>query len=118
MERAQAAPASAATTTNGHPPTATASAAAPPRAGAPTLPAPKRPDVAPDSRIFNRDLSWLEFNRRVLQLALDEKRALLERVKFLAIFSSNLDEFVMKRVGFLKRRLTSGYHPTVYEPWD
>src|SRR5262249_48828928 len=45
-----------------------------------------------------RDLSGLEFNRRVLQEALDERNPLLERVKFLAIFSSNLDEFFMKRI--------------------
>ncbi|MET1082074.1 MAG: polyphosphate kinase 1, partial [Burkholderiales bacterium] len=47
-------------------------------------------------------LSWLEFNRRVLHEALDERTPLLERVKFLAIFSSNLDEFYMKRVGLLR----------------
>jgi polyphosphate kinase len=53
---------------------------------------------------LDRDLSWLEFNRRVLHEALDPRTPLLERVKFLAIFSSNLDEFVMKRVGRLKRQ--------------
>ena len=47
---------------------------------------------------LDRDLSWLEFNRRVLGEALDERTPLLERVKFLAIFSSNLDEFFMKRI--------------------
>ena len=47
---------------------------------------------------IDRDLSWLEFNRRVLGEALDERTPLLERVKFLAIFSSNLDEFFMKRI--------------------
>ena len=51
---------------------------------------------------IDRDLSWLEFNRRVLHEALDERTPLLERVKFLAIFSSNLDEFYMKRVGLLR----------------
>ncbi len=89
---------------------------------APAAPAParatQRPDLGENSRIFNRDLSWLEFNRRVLQLALDEKRALLERVKFLAIFSSNLDEFVMKRVGLLEQRIEEGFAPNLYEPWD
>jgi polyphosphate kinase len=56
------------------------------------------------SPFIDRDLSWLEFNRRVLHEALDERTPLLERVKFLAIFSSNLDEFFMKRVGLMKRR--------------
>ena len=51
---------------------------------------------------LDRDLSWLEFNRRVLHEALDPRTPLLERVKFLAIFTSNLDEFFMKRVGLLR----------------
>jgi polyphosphate kinase len=50
----------------------------------------------------DRDLSWLEFNRRVLQEALDERTPLLERVKFLAIFSSNLDEFFQKRIALIR----------------
>ncbi len=69
---------------------------------------PLRPDVFEGSTYLNRDLSWLEFNRRVLNLALDERTPLLERVRFLAIFSSNLDEFVMKRVGLLTRRIRLG----------
>jgi polyphosphate kinase len=59
-------------------------------------------------KILNRELSWLEFNHRVLELAIDERTPLLERVKFLAIFSSNLDEFVMKRIGGLRRQLSAG----------
>jgi polyphosphate kinase len=62
-----------------------------------------RPDVRPDSKSFNRDLSWLEFNARVLHQAQDDRLPLLERCRFLGIFTSNLDEFVMKRVGWLKR---------------
>jgi len=54
---------------------------------------------------INRDLSWLEFNGRVLAQAEDDRLPLLERVKFCAIFASNLDEFYMKRVGLAKRRL-------------
>jgi polyphosphate kinase len=54
---------------------------------------------------FNRDLSWLDFNRRVLHEAKDSRTPLLERVKFLAIYSSNSDEFFMKRVGLLKHKL-------------
>ncbi|MGQ0626718.1 MAG: polyphosphate kinase 1 [Phycisphaerales bacterium] len=64
---------------------------------------PLRPDVRPGVRTFNRDLSWLQFNARVLHQAMDERLPLLERARFLAIFTSNLDEFVMKRVGWLKR---------------
>lgn len=64
---------------------------------------PVRPDVGPESRSFNRDLSWLEFNARVLHQAVDERTPLLDRVRFLGIFTSNLDEFVMKRIGWLKR---------------
>ena len=57
---------------------------------------------------FSRELSWLEFNSRVLNEARDQRTPLLERLKFLAIFSSNLDEFYMVRVGGLRRKLKSG----------
>ena len=55
------------------------------------------------SKFLDRDYSWLEFNRRVLHEALDERTPLLERLMFLGIFTSNLDEFFMKRIGLLHR---------------
>src|SRR3954453_3384021 len=72
---------------------------APPAATAPTVDNP-----LPEERYLNRELSWLDFNARVLALAADTSLPLLERAKFLAIFSSNLDEFYMVRVAGLKRR--------------
>ncbi len=57
---------------------------------------------------LNRELTWLEFNKRVLHEAEDERTPLLERVKFLAIVSSNLDEFFMKRIGGLKQQVGAG----------
>nr|WP_255221383.1 RNA degradosome polyphosphate kinase [Rhodococcus wratislaviensis] len=65
-------------------------------------------DGLPEDRYLNRELTWLDFNSRVLALAEDTSLALLERAKFLAIFASNLDEFFMVRVAGLKRRDETG----------
>ncbi len=66
------------------------------------------PDELPPDRYLERELSWLQFNERVLQLAMDPLVPLLERARFLAIFSSNLDEFFMVRMAGLKRRIATG----------
>ncbi len=66
------------------------------------------PAAEPESRYFNRDESWLRFNLRVLEEAQDEKNPLLERVKFLAITASNLDEFVEIRVAGILQRIEDG----------
>ena len=82
-------------------------------AGARLSHAPSNGEVPPvievsPQEFLNRDLSWLQFNRRVLNEALDERTPLLERLRFLGIFTSNLDEFFMKRIGALKRQAASG----------
>ncbi len=66
-------------------------------------PALKSPDL-----FLNRELTWLQFNRRVLAQAQDPRNPLLERLKFLAITASNLDEFFMKRIGGLKQQVAAG----------
>ncbi|BDV44907.1 polyphosphate kinase [Geotalea uraniireducens] len=65
------------------------------------------PPLAPDL-FLNRELTWLEFNRRVLHEATDSRTPLLERLKFIAIVSANLDEFFMKRIGGLKQQVGAG----------
>ena len=64
--------------------------------------------VNPRERLIDRELSWLAFNERVLELAEDPSNPLLERCRYLAIFSSNLDDFFMIRVASVKRKLENG----------
>ncbi|MEM1446254.1 MAG: polyphosphate kinase 1, partial [Planctomycetota bacterium] len=70
---------------------------------------PPAPDAyATSTEFLNREVQWLAFNRRVLAVALDSRTPLLERLAFLAIFNSNLDEYYQKRVGGLKRQIKAG----------
>src|ERR1700755_2963590 len=66
------------------------------------------PDLQDPSLYYNRELSWMQFNERVLELAEDASVPLLERVKFCAIYSSNLDEFFMVRVAGLHDQIEAG----------
>jgi polyphosphate kinase len=88
------------------------SSAAPTPKKAPARPArtkqTQKTDLDNPRLYLNRELTWLEFNRRVLHMAADDAVPLLERVKFLAIVSSNLDEFFMKRIGGLKQQIATG----------
>ena len=74
-------------------------------------------ELSASDRIYNRELSWLSFNWRVLQEAIDERTPLLERLKFIAITSSNLDEFFRKRVGGLKRQQAAGIANLTLQGW-
>jgi polyphosphate kinase len=68
-------------------------------------PAPQAPPLDDPSLYFSRELSWLEFNQRVLEEALDERNPLFERLKFVAIYGTNLDEFFMIRVAAIKQQI-------------
>jgi hypothetical protein len=81
----------------------------PPHGGAPA--ASRSPAMLRAPELYlNRELTWLQFNFRVLNEARDRRTPLLERVKFLAIAASNMDEFFMKRIGGLKQQIGAGVH--------
>src|SRR5256885_874541 len=79
-----------------------------PRPDAPGTVLEAEPEAPGPSRFLDRELSWLAFNQRVLELAEDATIPLLERAKYVAIVASNLDEFYMVRVAGLKRRIATG----------
>ncbi len=74
----------------------------------PSLPDESSDPLADHQYYFSRELSWLEFNDRVLEEALDDRNALLERLKFIAIYGTNLDEFFMIRVAAIKQQIDAG----------
>lgn len=78
-------------------------------------------EINPRERLIDRELSWLAFNERVLELAENQSNPLLERCRFLAIFSSNLDDFYMIRVASVKRKLENGVtkkNTAGYSPYE
>ncbi|MCB0107232.1 MAG: polyphosphate kinase 1 [Caldilineaceae bacterium] len=74
-------------------------------------------ELSTSELVYNRELSWLDFNWRVLAEALDDRTPLLERLRFIAITASNLDEFFRKRVGGLKRQLAAGIANLTLQGW-
>lgn len=110
----QPAPAEAAEASAKTPARRSAARRTPARKAAEKAPAPVSPDVDLDdpSLYINREISWIEFDRKVLETAADPTVPLLERVKFLSIFFNNLDEFYMVRVMNLQRQARMGTEPT------
>ena len=82
----------------------------------PFFDAPSSDGQGDPTRFFNRDHSWLEFNARVLEMCADPRTPLLERVRFMAIYTRNLDEFYMKRVGAMRHAIETGISATNFEP--
>ena len=90
-------------------------AAGPVPGPAPAVRVPATVEANDPARFLNRDIEWLEFNARVLDVAADQRTPLLERLRFLSIYSANLDEFFMKRVGVIKRQIEAGVSGPVPE---